>query len=84
MAGGRRIKHNEKDWKFQNYKGAKLGYDMLCESVNSDQEGKEGDLINGNCIITLKNLTAHIDNLLVCKECAQERSLQIKLEEERN
>ena len=26
---------------------------MLCESVNSDQEEKEGDLLNGNRIINL-------------------------------
>ena len=61
VAGGGRIKHNENDWKFESYKGTKLGYDMLCESVNSDQEGKEGDLLNGNRIINLKNLTTHIN-----------------------
>ena len=53
---------------------------MMCESVNSDQEGKEGDVLNGNCIINISN----IDKNLVCKECAQERELQIKLEEERD
>ena len=37
---GGRIKHNDNDWKFQSYKGTNLGYDMLCESVNSDQEEK--------------------------------------------
>ena len=57
---------------------------MLCESVNSDQEEKEGDLLNGNCIISLNNLIINIDKILVCKECAQERDLQIKLEEERD
>ena len=36
--GGGSIKHNENDWKFQSYKGTKLGYDMLCESVNYDQK----------------------------------------------
>ena len=46
---------------------------MMCESVNSDQEEKEGDVLNGNCIINLKNLITNIDNVLVCKECAQER-----------
>ena len=54
------------------------------ESVNSDQEEKEGDVLNGNCIINLKNLITKIDNFLVCNECAQERELQIKLEEERD
>ena len=46
---------------------------MMCESVNSDQEEKEGYVLNGNCIINLKNLITNIDNVLVCKECAQER-----------
>ena len=55
---------------------------MLCESVNSDQKQKEGDLLNGNRIINLKNLITNIDKILMCKECAQERDLQIKLEEE--
>ena len=32
--------HNENDWKFQSYKETNLGYDMLCESVNSDKEEK--------------------------------------------
>ena len=35
---------------------------MLCESVNSYQEEKEGDLLNGNCIINLNNLITNIDN----------------------
>ena len=29
---------------------------MMSESVNSDQEEKEGDVLNGNRIINLKNL----------------------------
>ena len=57
---------------------------MICESVNSDQEEKEGDVLNVNRIINLNNFITNIDKLLVCKECAQERELQIKLEEERN
>ena len=57
---------------------------MMCESVNSDQEEKEGYVLNGNRIINLKNLITNIDIFfLVCKECAQERELQIKLEQER-
>ena len=35
---GGRIKRNENDWKFQSYTGTNLGYDMICESVNSYQE----------------------------------------------
>ena len=40
--------------------------------------------LNGDRIINLKNLITNIDKFLVCKECAQERELQIKLEEERD
>ena len=65
VAGGGCIKHNENDWKFKSYKGTNLGYDMLCESVNYDQGEKEGELINGNPIINLKNLITNIDNVLV-------------------
>ena len=78
--GGGGIKHNDNDWKFKSYKGTNLGDDMICESIKSDQEEKEVDLIHGNCIINLNNLITNIDNVLVCKECAQERELEIKLE----
>ena len=84
MAGGGRTKHNDYDWKFQSYKGTNLGYDMICESVNSDQEEKGGGLLNDNRIMNLKNLITNIDIFLVCKECAQGRDLQIKSEEERD
>ena len=57
---------------------------MICESINSDQEEKIGDLLNGNRSINLKYLITNIDKFLVCRECAQERGLQIKLEEERD
>ena len=57
---------------------------MMCESVNSDQEEKEGEVLNGNRIINLNNLITKIDNFLVCKECAQQRELQIKLEGEKD
>ena len=57
---------------------------MMCEYVNSYQEGKEVDVLNGNRIINLNNLITNIDKFLVCKECAQEMELQIKLEEERD
>ena len=79
MDGGGHIKQNDSYWKFKSYKGTNLGYDMLCESVESDQEEKEGDLLNGNRIINLKNLITNIENKLVCKEYAQERDLHIKL-----
>ena len=48
---------------------------MLCESVNSDQEEQEGDLLNSNCIINLKDLITNIDRFLLCREFAQERDL---------
>ena len=63
------IKHNDNDWKFQSYKGTNLGYDMLYDSVNSYQEVKQGDLLNGNRIINLNNFITNIDTFLVCKEC---------------
>ena len=67
MAGGGCIKHNDNYWKFQSYKGSNVGYDRLCESVNSDREEKEGDLLNGNRIININNLITIIDKFLVCK-----------------
>ena len=75
VAGWGRIKKNENDWKFNGYKGTNLGYDMLCESLKLYQEEKEGHLLNGNCIINLKNLITNIDHILVYKEYAQEREL---------
>ena len=52
---------------------------MICESVNSDQEEKEGDVLNVNRIINQNNLITNMDKLLVYKECAHERELKIKL-----
>ena len=78
------MKHNENGWKFKGYKGDNLGYDMMCKVINSDEEEKEGDVLNGNRIINLNNFISNIDKFLVCKECAHERELQIKVEEERD
>ena len=36
---GGRIKQNDY-WKFHSYKETNLVYDMMCESINSDQEEK--------------------------------------------
>ena len=77
--GGRGIK-KENDWKFQSYKWTNLSYDILCESINSDQEEKEGDLLNGNLIINLNNLITNIDKFSVQIMCTG-MNLQIKLEE---
>ena len=63
---GGRIKQND-DWDFQSYKGTNLDYDMMCESVKSDQEEKEGDVLNSNRIINLKDFITNIDKFLVCK-----------------
>ena len=62
--GGGRIKHNENNCKFHSYKGTNLGYDMLCESIKSDPEEKEGDLLRSNRIINLKNFITNIDTFL--------------------
>ena len=67
MAGGGRIKHNDSDWKFQIYKGTNLDYYMLCESVNTDQEEKEGYVLKGNRIINLKNLSTNIEKFVLCE-----------------
>ena len=48
-------------------KKTNLGYDMMCESVNSDQEEKEGDVLNDNCAINLKNFITNIDNFWCAK-----------------
>ena len=78
------MNQNDNDWKFKSYKGTILSYDMMCDSINSAQEENEGDVLNGNRIINLNKLITNIDTFLVCKECAQKRELQIKLEEERD
>ena len=64
---GGHIKRNDDNCKFHSYKGTNLGYDMLCEYINSDQEEKEEDLLNVNCIINLNNLITNIDKFLVGK-----------------
>ena len=58
---GGRIKHNDNDWKFQKYKGTNSDYDMLSESVNTDQDEKKGDVLKGNRIINLNNLITYVD-----------------------
>ena len=45
---------------------------MMCESVNSDQEEKEGDVLNSNRIINLKNLITNIDFFGVQIVCRRE------------
>ena len=32
------MNNNDNDWKFKSYKGIHLGYDMMSESINYDQE----------------------------------------------
>ena len=69
---------------FRDNKGTNFGYDMICESINYDQEEKEGDIVNGNRIINLQDFITNIYNFCLCKECAHERELKIKLEEKRD
>ena len=52
---------------FHSYKGTNLGYYMICESIKSDQEEKEGVLLNSNCIINLNNSITKIDKCLLRK-----------------
>ena len=40
---------------------------MMCESVNSDQEEKEGDVLNGNRIINLMNFITNIEKFWCAK-----------------
>ena len=40
---------------------------MICESVNSDQEEKEGDVLNGNRIINLNNFITNISEFWYAK-----------------
>ena len=45
---------------------------MMCESVNSDQEVKQGDVLNSNRIINLKNMITNIDFYGVQIVCRRE------------
>ena len=56
---------------------------MLCESVKSDQEEKQGYLLDVNPIINLNIFITNIDKILLCKACAHERALKIKLGKEK-
>ena len=57
---------------------------MLCEPKASYNEEKEGDNLSSNRIINLGILTTNIDNSLVCQQCAQVKTVNIKPEEERD
>ena len=61
--------------KFHGYQGSNLGYDMICESVNSDQEEKEGDVLNSNLINNLKNLITNIDFFGLQRVCTREGTM---------
>ena len=58
---------------------------MICESINSDQQEKEGDLLNGNRIINPKNLITNIDTFFgVQRMCTGEGTTdKIKIEKRR-
>ena len=57
---------------------------MLCESIESDQKEKEGDLLNCNPIINLNNLIANMDNVFgVQRMCTGERTTDKIIRENR-
>ena len=59
--------------------GNNLAFDMLCEPTCLDNKEKEGDNLRVNSLINLKTLTTNIEKLVVCRQCAQEKALQMKL-----
>ena len=44
-----------------NYNGNTLAYDMLCETINSDNDEKEVDKISGNRLFNMQYFTTNID-----------------------
>ena len=48
---------------------------MMCESVNSDQEEKQGDVLNSNRIINLKNLITNREFFGVQIVCTREGTM---------
>ena len=63
--GGYFLDHNfNKNSIIGHYKGTDLAYDILCETVGSDNEDKAGDRLTGNSPINLKTLTSNKDNVL--------------------
>ena len=50
---------------------------MLCEPYSSENEYKDIDELNSNCIVNMVNLTTNIDKYLVCLQCAKRGDLQI-------
>ena len=57
---------------------------MLCETESSYNKEKEGDNLSSNRLINVKILTTNVDEYLVYRKCAQEKAVQMKLEEEKD
>ena len=66
-----------------NYRGTNLAYDMLCAPISQDNYGKEGYRLSGNRLFNIK-FTTNIEKFPVCQQCAQDKALQNKIEEERD
>ena len=75
-------KDDDKEWKFQTYKGTNLAYDMLREPTCLDHKEKKEDNLSGRRLINLKILTTNIEIFCVCQQCVNDKALQMKLEEE--
>ena len=56
---------------------------MLCEPISSYNGEKEVDKLTINSLINIQKLTTNIEKFLVCQQCTQYYSPQIKIEEER-
>ena len=58
-------KDDDKECKFQTYRGTNLDYDLLCEPTCLDHKEKEGDNLSGGRLINLQILKTNIENVLV-------------------
>ena len=50
---------------------------MLCETTSLDNKEKEEDNLSGDRLINLKMLTTKIEKYLMCRQCEQEKAVQI-------
>ena len=53
---------------------------MLCEPISSYNGEKEVDKLTINSLINIQKLTTNIEKFLVCQQCTQYYSPQIKSE----
>ena len=68
-------KQYDSDWKFQTYRGSNLAYDMLFETIGPENEDKQGDIINGNCLVNPFVLTTNKEDFSVPKMGTGEGSI---------